>query len=329
MGGGSQDAAGVEPVREPEAVESDEVESDEVESEGLASLADARTYGEALQLAVTLLRGRRASPSAATPVLDAQVLLAHVSGVTRPVLLAYPERPLTMEEAARYAELVGRRQAGEPVAYLVGHREFLGLDLKTDRRALIPRPETELLVEAALAASLARPSAEPLVAADIGTGSGAIALALASRESLIRYVYALDLSAEALALASENAQRLGLAHRVRFLQGDLLAPLPEPVDLLLANLPYVAPRDALSLPADVGRYEPALALYAHEAGLALLRRFFAQAPSRVRPGGLIGVEFGYDQRGLVEAMARASFPNAAIRVGADYAGWDRFLLAAT
>jgi release factor glutamine methyltransferase len=260
------------------------------------------------------------------------VLLAHVTGATRATLLAYPERALSPERAARFADLVARRLRGEPVAYLVGHREFMGLDLLTDSRALIPRPETELLVEAALAWLRGRlerePEVWPLLAADIGTGSGAIALALAAHEPRIKQIYAIDRSEEALALARENAERLHVAGRVRFLQGGLLDPLPEPVDVLLANLPYVAPSDAATLPDDVRRFEPELALYADDEGLALLRRFFAAAPAHVAPGALVGVEFGYNQRSAVEAMAREAFAGAAIRIGADYAGWDRFALIA-
>jgi len=296
-------------------------------------LAAARTYGEALRRATDWLQQRPQSPAAATPALDAQVLLAHVMGAERATVLAYPERSLSEEKAERFAELVARRQQGEPVAYLVGRREFLGLDLLTDRRALIPRPETELLVEAALVAlreRLARrPVEEPLVAADIGTGSGAIALALAAREPRLALIYAADLSAVALTLARENAERLRLAERVRFVQGDLLEPLPAPVDLLLANLPYVAPREEATLPVEVRRYEPELALYAAEDGLALLKRFFTTAPAHVNPGALVGVEFGYNQRRAVEALARAAFASATIRIGADYAGWDRFALIAT
>lgn len=296
----------------------------------LAELANMRSIGTALEAATTLLRARAPSPAAATPALDAQVLLAHITGLGRASLLAYPERALGDDAATRFAALVGRRLAGEPVAYLVGHREFAGLDLITDQRALIPRPETELLVEAALAALRERLAheipAQPPLAADIGTGSGAIALALAALEPRIAHVYALDLSADALSLARENAELLGFSERVSFVQGDLLAPLPEPVDLILANLPYVAPREAQSLPDDVRRYEPELALYAADEGLALLRRFFAQAPGKLRRGGLIGVEFGYDQRATVEALAAAAFPGSTVRIGADYAGWDRLAL---
>lgn len=289
-----------------------------------AALATSATLGEVLRRAVQWLQKAHATP---TPDLDAQVLLAHVTGMGRPALIAFPERALAAEQAAAYADLVARRVAREPVAYLTGHREFLGLDFLTDRRALIPRPETELLVEAALAdarARLDRAPARPPVAADIGTGSGAIAVSLAALEPRLPYIYATDVSPDALALAAENAARLGVAARVRFVQGDLLAPLPEPVDLLLANLPYVAPREGPSLAADVQRYEPSLALYGADDGLGHLRRFFVEAPAHLRPGATVIVEFGWDQRAAVEALARAALPGCGVRIGADLAGWDRY-----
>lgn len=288
-----------------------------------AFLASAPTLGEALALA---LRWLRAIPGEESVALDAQLLLAHVTGRSRAHVLAYPELPLSPDEAARYAALVARRAAHEPVAYLTGHREFMGLDFLTDARALIPRPETELLVEAALAevrARLAEAAVSTPIVADIGTGSGAIAVSLARLEPRLRTIYATDISADALALAQENAQRLGVAQRTHFLEGDLLTPLPEPVDVLLANLPYVAPHDESILADDVRRYEPTRALYGDDDGLGHLRRLFIQAPERLRPGAAILLEFGYDQRVAVEAMARTTFPFADIRIGADYAGWDR------
>jgi release factor glutamine methyltransferase len=283
------------------------------------------TWGEALVWGVERLR---ASAIGATPDLDAQTLLAHTLSVSRATLLAYPERRLASEQAATFASLVERRLAHEPVAYLIGHREFMGLDFAVDRRALIPRPETELLVEAALADLRARMSnhAQTASVADIGTGSGAIALSLARLEPRAALIYALDISTDALDLARENARRLGVAERVTFLGSDLLDALPQPVDMLLANLPYVARHDQGELAIDVRRYEPELALYGDEDGLALLRRFFTQAPKYVNLEATIGVEFGYNQRNAVEALARSAFPNGRIRIGADYAGWDRFAL---
>ena len=287
----------------------------------------ARTFGTALLVAMERLR---AAGITETPQLDTQVLLVHVTGADRAALLAFPERALSPEQAISYAELIARRAAGEPVAYLIGHREFMGLDLLTDRRALIPRPETELLVEAALAEARARlERGETPIAADIGTGSGAIAVALAALESRLPRIYATDVSAEALALAAENAARLGVAERVTFLRGDLLAPLPEPVDLLLANLPYVAPRASAELPPSVRGYEPALALYGADDGLGHIRRLFDAAPAHLRPGAALFIEFGYDQRAGVVALAEAALPGAELRVATDYAGWDRYAIIHT
>ncbi len=294
-----------------------------------AALAKARTLGEALALAEWWLRSVPDNDSAA---LDAQLLLAHVTGLARTTILAYPERSLALEDAERYAALVVRRVAHEPVAYLTGHREFMGLDFLTDARALIPRPETELLVEAALAevrARLAELTSHAPVIADIGTGSGAIAVALARLELRLDTIYATDISADALALAQENAQRLGVMERIHLLEGDLLQPLPEPVEILIANLPYVAPRDAPTLSDDVRRYEPSLALYGDDDGLGHLRRLFAQMPARLKPGAAIMLEFGYDQRAAVVALAQTTFPAAEVRIVADYAGWDRLAVIRT
>lgn len=284
----------------------------------------AATYGDALLLGIAALR---AAGIGDTPDLDAQVLLAHVTGETRARLLAYPERPLSAERAQTFAALVQRRAAHEPIAYLTGHREFMGLDFFTDPRALIPRPETELLVEAALVEVRARlERGETPVVADIGTGSGAIAVSVAALERRLPRVYATDVSQDALALAHENAQRFGVTTRVVFVQGDLLEPLREPLDVLLANLPYVAPREAETLAPDVGRYEPSLALYGAGDGLGHVRQLFAQAPAHLRADATLLLEFGYDQRTAVEALARATFPGCSVRVGADYAGWERYIV---
>jgi release factor glutamine methyltransferase len=290
-------------------------------------IASARTLGEALALGERWLR---AVPDNDSATLDAQLLLAHVTGLSRTTILAYPERPISPEDAGRYMALVARRAAHEPVAYLSGHREFMRLDFLTDARALIPRPETELLVEAALVEVCARlAEAANLIVADIGTGSGAIAVALARLEPRLDTIYATDVSSAALALARENAQRMGVEQRIRFLEGDLLLPLPEPVDILLANLPYVPPRDATTLADDVRRYEPSLALYGDDDGLGHLRRLFAQMPGRLKPGAAILLEFGYDQRAAVVALAQTTFPAVEVHVTADYAGWDRLAVIRT
>jgi release factor glutamine methyltransferase len=285
------------------------------------------TVTAALRDAVERLRAANATE---TPALDAEVLLGHVTGLGRAQLRAYGERTLAPTEAEAFERLIERRLTREPVAYLTGHREFMGLDFLTDPRALIPRPETELLVEEALKEIRARIEAGrvPLVA-DIGTGSGAIAVSIAAHEPRLPLVYATDVSPGALALAGENATRIGVAERVRCLWGDLLDSLPERVDVLLANLPYVAPRARTELPADVERYEPAIALYGAEEGLGHIRRFFTQAPEKLRRGATVIVEFGYDQRRAVDTLAHAAFPECGIRFGTDYAGWDRYAVIQT
>lgn len=294
---------------------------------GAPAVRDARTLGAAQQAATAMLRRTGATD---TPGLDAQVLLAHVTGLSRTRLLAYPERALAPEAAADYAALVARRAEREPIAYLIGHREFMGLDFLTDRRALIPRPETELLVEAALADVRERLERGQMpVVADIGTGTGAIAIALAVLEPRLSRVYATDVSEDALALAAENARRSGVAGRVTLLRGDLLAPLPEPLDVLIANLPYVAPRESATLPPDVARFEPALALYGSDGGLGHFRRLLNQAPAHLHSGATVLLEFGYDQRHALDALIRETFPGADLHFGADYAGWDRYVLAHT
>jgi release factor glutamine methyltransferase len=292
-----------------------------------AALAAARSYGEALRLATTWLRSEGTLDS---PELDAQVLLAQVTGMSRPMILAFPERALTPDQAASYAALVARRRAHEPVAYLTGHREFMGLDLLVDSRVLIPRPETELLVEEAVSEVARRLAAgTALIVADIGTGSGAIALSLAIHEPRLPYVYAVDISAGAISLAEANASRLGIAGRIRFIEGDLFDALPEPLDLVLANLPYVDPRDELSLPIDVSRYEPRIALYGDEDGLGHLRRLLLQAPAHLNPGATLILEYGYNQQAAVEELIETAFPYGKRRFGDDYAGWSRYVVIST
>lgn len=281
------------------------------------------TIREALSDARARLRAAEISSAD----LDAAVLLASVLGVDRAALYAHPERALSPEAQAAFEALIARRLQGEPVAYLTGHKEFMGLDFLTDRRALIPRPETELLVEMALAEVRRRGEAAlaDLRVADVGTGSGAIAIALAAHEPRLPLIYATDISAEALALAAENAERLGVASRVRLLQGDLLEPLPEPVDVLLGNLPYIEDDESAILAPDVRDYEPHLALFGADDGLGHIRRLLASAPPRLKPGAVLLLEFGYNQRARLAELIPAALPGAQVRFISDYAGWDRLV----
>ena len=252
--------------------------------------------------------------------LDAAVLLAHLLGVERAGLLAHPERPLDAATRAAYAALLARRAAGEPVAYLTGGREFMGLDFAVDRRVLIPRPETEHLVEAALAHLRAGPRPAP-VAVDVGTGSGAIAVSLALALPRLR-VIAADVDAGALIVARANADRHGVADRVRLVRGSLLDWLGRPVDLIAANLPYLRPDQANPSIA----WEPAAALYAGVDGFALYRDLLAQAPSRLRPGGRLLAEIDPGQAELALTTAAQVAPGWPASVQPDYAGRPRLLV---
>ena len=266
------------------------------------------------------------SPTSA--LLDAQVLLGHVLHVERATLYTYPECVLTAQQKQEFLTLIERRKQGEPVAYLTGHKEFYGLDFLVDSRVLIPRPETELLVETALDITrrMLGNGQTPIVA-DIGTGSGAIAIALAVQEPRLPYVYASDISAEALDVARRNAQRHHVEQRLRLLQGDLLAPLPEPIDILIANLPYVGTYEMDLLAPDVRAYEPHVALFSGPHGLDLLHRVLTEAKQSdilVRRAVVL-LEIGYQQREPLTRFIHGLWPQATVISKKDYAGWDRML----
>ncbi|HEU5443717.1 MAG TPA: peptide chain release factor N(5)-glutamine methyltransferase [Steroidobacteraceae bacterium] len=252
----------------------------------------------------------------ATPALDAEVLLACSLGVSRTRLRSHPEETPGAEAAARFLALIERRAAGEPVAYIIGRKGFWSLELRVTPAVLVPRPETELLVERALAL---RPGTEAHVA-DLGTGSGAIALALASARPQWRIV-ATDISAEALAVARANAAALGLA-RVEMVQGDWLDCLRgRAFHLLVSNPPYVAAADPALGQPELMR-EPRLALVAAEEGLAALRTLIRDAPGSLERGGWLLLEHGATQAAAVAgALVARGF--AQVRSHRDLAGRER------
>ncbi len=256
------------------------------------------------------------------PRLTAEVFLAHALGLTRSQLLARPELPVSPEAQARFAEWVGRASDGEPLAYLVGRREFHGLDFLVDARVLVPRPETELLVDLALQ-YLSHARGASVV--DVGTGSGCIAVTLAAKHPPAR-VTAVDISPAALAVARANAERHAVQDRLTVLQSDLLSAFafnPSPFDLVCANLPYIASDELGALP--VARHEPRLALEGGRDGLQVIRRLLGQAPGRMRSTGCLLLEVGAGQGRAVAALARAAFPAAAVLVHPDLAGHDRIV----
>ncbi len=268
------------------------------------------------------------------PRLDAELLLAEALGCDRVDLYANPDRSLGVEERARYRGLIQRRLDGEPVAYILERKAFRYLTLAVSPAVLIPRPETELLVEAVLA--FAAGDRGGLVAADIGTGSGAVAVSVA-REIDGARVYATDVSEEALGLASENAKAAGVSDRIDFLQGDLLEPLASGIarvpdiaeapgiagtlDVVVSNPPYIPTAEIDALPAEISRYEPRGALDGGADGLSVLRRIIDAAPDFLRPGGLLALEIGEAQADAVSTMMKDRFDQ--ITVLRDLAGLDR------
>ncbi len=246
------------------------------------------------------------------PLREARLLLRHVLGVSHATLEAHPEGKVSLQDTASFRALAARRTVGEPVAYLTGHREFYGLEFHVTPAVLIPREETELLVEIAVE----KPARRIL---DLGTGSGCLAIAVA-RELPRAQVTAVDVSAAALDVARENAARHGAT--VRFVQGDWFAPLGgERFDLILANPPYVAEADPHLAQGDV-RFEPRSALAAGPDGLDDIRRIVAAAAAHLVAGGRLVFEHGYDQAQAVAALlAQAGF--VAIEQRRDLAGIPR------
>jgi release factor glutamine methyltransferase len=254
------------------------------------------------------------------PRLNAEHLVAHSLGKKRIELYLEFERSLAEPELAPLRELVKRRGQGEPLQHLLGTVEFANHVFSTDKRALIPRPETEQLLE--YLCDLPWPEKPRLL--DVGTGSGVIALSLATRFPAAE-LQAVDLSEEALSLAQENAERLGIADRVRFSQGHLLDPAEGTFDLIVANLPYVAAADETQLAPEV-RYDPAIALFGGTAGDELIRELIASAPPHLQPGGMLALEIGIDQEtALCDFLAKKNYHDISSKK--DYAGTARFLFA--
>ena len=278
------------------------------------------TVREALRLANFVLKEAQIE----TPRLDAEVLLARHLGITRSRLLAGLDFALDPEIEKGYHVLVERRSLHEPVAYIIGYKEFYGLKIQVDRRVPIPRPETEILVEVALAST--RQGKSPIV--EVGTGSGAVAVVLAVNLPQAE-IYATDLSPAALEVAEENCRRHNVLDRISLLQGDLLEPLPEPVALVVANLPYLSRQELEEAPPEVAEYEPRRAFNGGLNGLDQYRRLFAQAPSYLLPGANICLEVGASQAQEINRMARKQFVQAKVAVIKDLAGLDRVVFITT
>ena len=256
--------------------------------------------------------------------LDARLLAEFALGWTSERFFTSAGQRESDDFAHRYEALVSRRASREPLAYIVGRQEFWGLSFEVSPAVLIPRPETELIVEAALALF---PSTDaPVSVADVCTGSGCVAVALA-RERPAARVVASDVSNVALALARRNASRHGVADRVTTVCTDLLDGIDPPLDLVASNPPYVRERDRLGLQPEVRDHEPALALFAGPEGLDIIRRLVGQAPTRLRPGGYLIFEFGFGQDEAVEELLASSPDFQSIELRRDLQGIARTAVA--
>ncbi|MGH9532680.1 MAG: peptide chain release factor N(5)-glutamine methyltransferase [Terriglobales bacterium] len=276
---------------------------------------------QALNSAIDRLEAARVG----SPRMNAEVLLMFVLACDRAFLYAHPERELTEAEAARYDEALAERARGKPSQYITGHQEFWGLDLIVSPAVLIPRPETEHVVETVL--ELARPSdpSRVLRIVDVGTGSGCIALALA-KELPDAKIHALDISPAALEIARANAARLELGGRVAFQQSDLLAALPAGTmfDFVVSNPPYVGEAEPEKVQREVREFEPRVAVFAGEKGLEVYQRLIPQAKERLKPGGWLVMEIGYSIEDAVRALLAGW---SEVRVARDLQGIPRVVAA--
>jgi release factor glutamine methyltransferase len=261
----------------------------------------------------------------ASPRLDAEVLLAHCLGMDRYGLYREPERDVDDEAIRGFRALVARRRQGEPVAYLTNSREFWSLPFAVNGDVLVPRPETEILVEEVIRACRDEGREKPLIL-EIGTGSGAISVALA-RELPGARITATDISPGALRVAAGNAAANGVADRIDFVQGDLLASLRGVFDVIVSNPPYIAAEEYARLPADVKVFEPPGALLAGPEGTEFHQRIIQEGWRYLIPGGELYMEIGYGQQGRVEGLLKEMNRYEKIRFRRDYAGIERVAAA--
>lgn len=255
---------------------------------------------------------------------EAELLLRHALGISKVQLYSEPERPLNTKERKRLQHLVQRRLLHEPTAYISRSCQFYGIDFYIDYRALIPRPETELLVEETIEFAHRRFASEnEFLIADIGTGSGVIGISLALALPKAR-VYATDISSSALEVADINRRHHNqVSNRVKLLQGNLLDPLPEPVNIIVANLPYIKNCELWTLSPEIVNFEPIIALASGEDGLDKINCLLHQTSGKIRPGGCIFLEVGQNQDKAVSSIANGQFPQAAIELIRDLGGTNR------
>jgi release factor glutamine methyltransferase len=305
------------------------------------------TTREALKWATAKLTASKVEGA----VASAEYLLSHVLGKDKTYLFAHPEYELTKIQEQHYSEYIDRRAENEPVWYITGTIDFLGLELAVDKNVLIPRPETELLIEKVL--EHVRTGFNPGRILEIGTGSGAIIISLAEnltrhsreggnpglrgtgsrllgRDDDVASFFASDVSDEALNVAKKNAKKLGFAKGIEFRQGHLFDPWAgDKFDLIVANLPYVPEGDKESMSPDLTQHEPHLALFSGQDGLDLYTEFFTALSKHLNPGSKVFCEIGYDQGAKIEKLLASIMPEAKVTVLTDYADIDRIVIIET
>jgi release factor glutamine methyltransferase len=255
--------------------------------------------------------------------IEARMLLSHATNLSPVQIYTEPKQTLRREEESKLQELVDRRLKHEPAAYILKHREFYGIDFYVDSRVLIPRPETEVLVDTALEFAMNRScTTRPLLVADIGTGCGAIAISLALNLPGIR-VYATDISPSALEVAGLNCEYHRVAEQVTVLSGNLLQPLPEPVDLVVANLPYIKNSELPSLSPEIAKFEPMMALDGGRSGLDCIRQLLQQVKKKTNAGGCLLLEIGQNQEEEVSRLIHSCLNEVNFRFIADFNGINR------
>ncbi|MFZ0547326.1 MAG: peptide chain release factor N(5)-glutamine methyltransferase [Candidatus Promineifilaceae bacterium] len=265
--------------------------------------------------------GRQQLTHSSNPTLDARLLLEFVLGKSHSYLAAYREQPLSPNQEESYQQLIQRAAQAEPIPYLTGQAPFFGRLFRVTPAVLIPRPETEQLVERALKWGAAHP--QPVVI-DVGTGSGCIAITLALSLPAAT-IEATDISEAALVVARQNAASYQVAGRISFHQGNLLEPVVHTPNLIAANLPYITDEEWPSLPDGVKSYEPESALRGGPDGLDYFRQLLSQAKEKMSPGGAIFLEIGWKQGSAVKQLGQSFFPDAQVDLLADYAGKDRIV----
>jgi len=277
---------------------------------------------------MTIKEALRYRPNQRIKPKEIEILLSFVLKQTREFLFAYPQKRLTKKQINKWRSLIEKRKKGHPLAYLIGQQEFYGLNFYVDSRVLIPRPETELLVENVLE-KIFKDCPSKITIADIGTGSGniIITLALKFKACGLKFkAYATDISSKALEVAQMNAKIHQVDNKITFLKGDLVSPLPEKIDYLLANLPYVAKNEMSHLPKEVKDFEPKIAFDGGRDGLFLYHQLLKKVDDYLNPSASLFLEIADQQKEKITRLIKKYLPLAQIKIIKDYAGHNRLII---